>query len=189
MVFSVTYLQNLALSWECFHRDPVATAPWIFHELQGRIHVEYRMFINSHVCLQEVSHCKWLNGLEQSGIVLRPQSLVYLFYFFLQQFHKHLSRQFWVITISEVRTSQYAQLKVMISMLPLAAGRAAFLDAEGSRVWEAVVNCLKMALLNIQHVYKTMTIFLILTSANQYSNSMICALHVYRLDTFKYLAQ
>ena len=34
--------------------------------------------------------------------------------------------------------------------------RAVFLDAEGS-VWEAVVNCLKMALLNVERVYKTMT--------------------------------
>ena len=140
--------QNLELSWECFRRDPVATAPWIFHEqLQGRIQ---NRFPWSHACLQDVWLCNWLKGWN-SQAACWFQSFFYLFYFFLQQFHKQRSRQCWVITISEVRTSQYAQLKVMISMLPLAADRAVFLDAEGS-VWEAVVNCLKMALSNSEHV-------------------------------------
>lgn len=60
--------QNLELSWECFRRDPVATAPWIFHEqLQGRIQNRFPCLPSRCVTLQLAQ------GLKQSGSMLIPK--------------------------------------------------------------------------------------------------------------------
>ena len=70
----------------------------VFVVIQSQLHLEFMKNnckvgykIDSHACLQDVWLCNWLKGWN-SQAACWFQSFFYLFYFFLQQFHKQRSR-------------------------------------------------------------------------------------------------